>query len=147
MWSCPRDMPLAEIARTLGFADEPVSELSARSWVDYSAVMNGLAAGFPMPDYFGRNWDAVDECVADLCADGRLVVVRDVHPAAHEWVALFADCFGSMWSRGSAPAGRAALVLEDWPTSRLTARWAADREAEHEVSPLDATRRTPLPGV
>jgi hypothetical protein len=147
LWSCRRGTPLAEIVRRLGFAGEPVSELSARSWVEHGAVMDGLAADVPMPDYFGRNWDAVDECVADLCADGRLIVVRDIHPAARGWVALFADCVGSMWARGAAPHGRVALVLDDWPTRRLTARWTVGSTTEHEVTPLDAVPGSGLQGA
>ena len=146
LWSCPAGTPTAGIVQRLGFATEPVSELSARSWTDEDAVMAGLAADFPMPDYFGRNWDAVDECVADLCANGRLIVVRGIHPAAQEWVARFADCVGSMWARGAAPAGHVAVVLAGWPTPDLTARWPASPPGHHRVLPLSATPPSAAPG-
>jgi RNAse (barnase) inhibitor barstar len=41
-------------------------------------LMDALAFGFSFPDYFGRNWDAVDECLRDLSwlpADGYALVV------------------------------------------------------------------------
>jgi Barstar (barnase inhibitor) len=41
-------------------------------------LMDGLAVGFSFPDYFGRNWDAVDECLRDLSwlpARGYVLVV------------------------------------------------------------------------
>jgi len=31
-----------------------------------SALMNDLARGFQFPDYFGENWNAIDECMRDL---------------------------------------------------------------------------------
>jgi hypothetical protein len=42
-------------------------------------LMDALAVGFSFPDYFGRNWDAVDECLRDLSwlpAEGYVLVVR-----------------------------------------------------------------------
>ena len=31
-----------------------------------SALMDALFEGLQFPDYFGRNWDALDECICDL---------------------------------------------------------------------------------
>jgi hypothetical protein len=45
---------------------------------DEGELMNALAIGFSFPDYFGRNWDAVDECLRDLSwlpAEGYVLVV------------------------------------------------------------------------
>jgi RNAse (barnase) inhibitor barstar len=42
-------------------------------------LMDALAVGFSFPDYFGHNWDAVDECLRDLSwlpAEGYVLVVR-----------------------------------------------------------------------
>jgi RNAse (barnase) inhibitor barstar len=47
---------------------------------DAGELMDALAVGFSFPDYFGRNWDAVDECLRDLSwlpAEGYVLVVRD----------------------------------------------------------------------
>ncbi len=29
-------------------------------------LLNFLAGAFPLPDYFGHNWDALEECLCDL---------------------------------------------------------------------------------
>ena len=29
-------------------------------------LLNFLACAFPLPDYFGHNWDALEECLGDL---------------------------------------------------------------------------------
>ena len=46
---------------------------------DNGEFLDALAVGFSFPGYFGRNWDAVDECLRDLSwlpADGYVLVVR-----------------------------------------------------------------------
>ncbi|HEX8616174.1 MAG TPA: barstar family protein [Thermoanaerobaculia bacterium] len=44
-------------------------------------LFDALAEALELPDYFGRNWDAFDECLRDL--DGPvLLLVRD---AASRW--------------------------------------------------------------
>jgi len=30
------------------------------------ALFEALSRAIPLPDYFGRNWDALDECLSDL---------------------------------------------------------------------------------
>jgi hypothetical protein len=45
---------------------------------DERKLLDALAVGFSFPGYFGRNWDAVDECLRDLSwlpADGYVLVV------------------------------------------------------------------------
>jgi RNAse (barnase) inhibitor barstar len=66
---------------------------------DADELMDALAVGFSFPDYFGRNWDAVDECLRDLSwlpADGYVLVVREA---------------GELWRRESRAAGR---LIESW---------------------------------
>lgn len=42
-----------------------------------------LAEGLSFPDYFGYNWDALDECLGDLSwiSEGRIVLIHDDLPA------------------------------------------------------------------
>jgi RNAse (barnase) inhibitor barstar len=45
-----------------------------------SALFDEVAAAFQFPDYFGENWNALDECLADLSwlpAKGYVMVVHD----------------------------------------------------------------------
>jgi RNAse (barnase) inhibitor barstar len=39
-----------------------------RGWKcsDYEALHNEVAAALQFPDYYGENWDAMDECIRDL---------------------------------------------------------------------------------
>jgi hypothetical protein len=46
------------------------------SLLDKAAVMRWYAAALELPDYFGANWDALDECLCDLSwIDDRRVVL------------------------------------------------------------------------
>ena len=52
---------------------------------DEAGLFNSLAEAFLFPSYFGRNWDAVDECLRDLewmPAAGYVLVVNH---AAELW--------------------------------------------------------------
>ena len=43
-------------------------------------LLDSLAAALSFPDYFGGNWDALDECLRDmewLPASGYLLIVRN----------------------------------------------------------------------
>jgi hypothetical protein len=57
--------------------------LHAHEIGDEGELMDELAIGFSFPGYFGRNWDAVDECLRDLSwlpGDGYVLVVVDAEP-------------------------------------------------------------------
>lgn len=65
------------------------------------AMMQALAEAFTLPDYFGHNWDAVQDCLSDLSwLDGGIVLLienADV-PAAlapDSWVVLL-DILGDV---------------------------------------------------
>ena len=46
LWSCPLGMPLGEIARRLGFTNEPRTQLSARLWDDERRLKDDLYRAF-----------------------------------------------------------------------------------------------------
>ena len=44
------------------------------------ALFDEMAAAFQFPYYFGENWDALDECLADLSwlpAAGYVILIRE----------------------------------------------------------------------
>ena len=45
-------------------------------------LFTGLAKALDFPDYFGRNWDAVEECLRDIDAEPTILLVND---AAARW--------------------------------------------------------------
>jgi Barstar (barnase inhibitor) len=66
---------------------------------DAGDLMDALAVGFSFPGYFGRNWDAVEECLRDLSwlpAEGYALVIRGAE---------------RLWSRDPRLAGR---LVESW---------------------------------
>lgn len=90
------------------------------------ALYDEFARKFNFPGYFGRNWDALDECLADLAwlpADGYVVIVLQaeelladdqarlptlmslLHRVAEEWATPIA--IGEWWDR----EGRAFHVV------------------------------------
>jgi hypothetical protein len=132
-------MPLGEIARRLGFANEPRTELSARAWTDERRLKDDLYRAF-VPDIPLDQlvpymvWDAFDEHLRDACADGRLIVLRDLPTEVPYAVQMLIDIVGfrrrerGFHSFASQPGARFALVLEGWTeatitTSRYTTRY------------------------
>jgi ribonuclease inhibitor len=53
-----------------------------------------LAQVFSFPDYYGRNWDAFDECIADLAPPVSIVVTgfESLRFALPHEAELFAKC-------------------------------------------------------
>ena len=67
---------LRSAADVLGFVIFEVDVSTIGSEAD---LMDALATEMAFPDYFGRNWDAVDECLRDFSwrpAQGYLVIVQ-----------------------------------------------------------------------
>lgn len=52
-----------------------------RGWTSEDDLFRALSSALQLPDYFGHNWDALDECLAEMAED----VVLLVHDAASLW--------------------------------------------------------------
>lgn len=61
-----------------------------------AALLDAVAAALGFPLYFGRNWDALDECLRDLEGPG---------------VALAVEGAAELWARAPRAAGR---LVESW---------------------------------
>ncbi|MFF3644904.1 barstar family protein [Streptomyces sp. NPDC002564] len=68
--------PVLDAARGAGWT---TATLSLDGVSDKAAFMERCARGLGLPDWFGRNWDALADCLTDLSwaprARGRLLVV------------------------------------------------------------------------
>lgn len=74
-----------EIKADLGSLGLAVSEGSVADIKTDKDLFAVVATAMQFPDYFGNNWDALDECLGDmdwLPADGYLLVL---HEAAKGW--------------------------------------------------------------
>lgn len=109
---------LEEIAREIGFA---IATVDLAGCDDKDEVLDAFAAGLRFPDWFGRNWDALADCLGDLSwwpAKGYLLLLD--HAGA--------------W-RDADPDGFATLldVLAD-----AAAAWSAQRIPFWALLPLSA---------
>jgi RNAse (barnase) inhibitor barstar len=82
-----------------------------------SGLFNEFARALAFPDYFGHNWDALEECLADLewlPAKGYILLITDtqaVLPEAEEdydTLLEILDDAGEAWSKGHTAEGRSA---------------------------------------
>jgi RNAse (barnase) inhibitor barstar len=122
-WSCPKDTPLGHLSRALGVPETFCIELSAHGWADKARVMDDLARAFSFPDYFGRNWDAVSDCLSDF-RDTRprsVTVIRDIpeNPDARRNVARVAELIGLEFS----DMPEHSVVLDGWERAEIQVEW------------------------
>lgn len=56
-----------------------IYRFDAKSWHSIDNFYSDVHAGFEFPDYFGRNWDALNDCLTDMVSENGkvLVVVRN----------------------------------------------------------------------
>jgi hypothetical protein len=57
---------LIEDTKWLANHDYDVLELACETWASQDEMFSDFARVLRLPDYFGRNFDALDECIADL---------------------------------------------------------------------------------
>jgi len=113
-----------------------------------SGLFDEFARVLAFPEYFGHNWDALEECLADfewLPAKGYILLITDAHAVLpddeeeYETLLEVLSDAGEAWSKGQTADGRRApfhvcfVVTEQDRSSRK--RWeleefsSAEREA------------------
>jgi RNAse (barnase) inhibitor barstar len=148
LFTTKEEPSVEQIAAALDFRG-PMSELDAATWESEPALMDAVAMQFPMPDYFGRNWDALDECVFSESVDGRLIVIRNLADGAEANAARVVDCFQFVWlpeasARASYPSmfdgraspGRVALVFTKRRPEPFVATWPSREARTYRVIEL-----------
>ncbi|MEY3201441.1 MAG: hypothetical protein RIR70_991 [Pseudomonadota bacterium] len=69
--------PLIKAAQDLGFA---IFHISLEGVRDKDAFLDRIAQGMGFPEWFGANWDALSDCLADLSwveGEGYLVLLEN----------------------------------------------------------------------
>ncbi|MFG2499155.1 barstar family protein [Streptomyces sp. NPDC048441] len=104
--------PLATVLDAVRAAGLSTVSLDLNGVRDKAAFMERCARALDLPDWFGRNWDALADCLTDLgwapAAPGRLLVVSGwqeyADAAPQEWVVaqeVFTDAVGYARERGA----------------------------------------------
>jgi RNAse (barnase) inhibitor barstar len=82
-----------------------------------SSLFDEFAQALSFPDYFGHNWDALEECLADfewLPAKGYILLITDAQAVLpddeeeYETLLEVLDDAGEAWSKGQTADGRSA---------------------------------------
>lgn len=82
-----------------------------------SGLFTEFARALDFPDYFGHNWDALEECLADfewLPAKGYVLLITDAHAVLpgdedeYETLLEVLSDAGEAWSKGQTTDGRQA---------------------------------------
>lgn len=118
-WSSLLVIPPGMTATTLvkppaGFA---LRVVQGKKCTTPAGVFNEFARALEFPDYFGHNWDALEECLADLewlPARGYVVLITDAQSVIpdddeeYETLLEILSDAGEAWSKGQTADGRRA---------------------------------------
>jgi RNAse (barnase) inhibitor barstar len=111
----PRGASSSALVKTPpGFAVRTIQGKNCRT---PSTLFGEFARALDFPDYFGHNWDAVEECLADfewLQAKGYILLIHDAEAVLPEdeeeyetLLEILSDA-GEAWSKGQTAEGRRA---------------------------------------
>ena len=146
-WVITADEHVAESVAERTPAGLVVGVLPGRRMTDADGVFGEFAAAWRFPEWFGRNWSALEDCLGDLSwspARAYLCVIADADrlllDAAPPVLGLFLDLLdrvgrqwaapvdlGEPWDRPAAPFHTALLCPDDVRRRGLRARVAAAR--------------------
>jgi hypothetical protein len=82
-WECVHFAARGEVSVFEAFRDKGfhVATVPGAALTSEAEFFDALASAFAFPDYFGRNWDALVDCLGDLEwleAEGYVLVIDDV---------------------------------------------------------------------
>lgn len=109
----PQATPASALVKTPpGYAVRTIQGTKCRT---ASGLFDEFARALAFPDYFGHNWDALEECLADLewlPAKGYILLITDAHAVLpedeeeYETLLEVLDDAGEAWSKGQTVDGR-----------------------------------------
>ncbi len=96
-----------EIEDAISGTDLRLARISLAGARDKDAVLDALSLALGFPGWFGRNWDALEDCLADLSwrpADGHVLLVERFEALAQDELGILTDVLrasaGSWAGRG-----------------------------------------------
>ncbi len=127
-----------------------------------SSLFSEFARALAFPDYFGHNWDALEECLADLDwlpAKGYILLITDTQAVLpedeeeYDTLLEVLDDAGEAWSKGQTADGRCApfhvvfIIAEQdkskrkhWELEEFSA--TASKTPKTKPSPKRSTKRS-----
>lgn len=109
------------ISRAARELDFPVLRVDLSGCTDKEDFLARVAAGLKFPDWFGQNWDALADCLADMAwlpADGYVIILEH---ADRFRVAAEADFITALETFEEAAREQAAECIPLWIFVGLTA--------------------------
>ncbi|CAI08582.1 barstar family protein [Aromatoleum aromaticum] len=109
------------ITRAAHELDFPVLRVDLSDCADKGDFLARVAAGLEFPDWFGHNWDALADCLADMAwlpADGYVIILEH---AEHFRIAAEADFITALETFDEAAREQAAEGIPLWIFVGLTA--------------------------
>lgn len=101
-WSCvhfEQPFDISTVISELGARGVAAFEISAADIGTKEALLAAVAKGMEFPDYFGKNWDALDECLRDMSWRPAKGYTLFVHQARELWgrTGVVAGKFLEVW--------------------------------------------------
>ena len=109
--------PAALVKAPVGFA---VRVINGKKCSTPAGLFTEFARALNFPDYFGHNWDAMEECLADLewlPAKGYVLLITDAQAVLsgdedeYETLLEILSDAGEAWSKGQAGGGAKAIAF------------------------------------
>lgn len=163
-WSTLLVVPHASPASALvkappGYAVRTIQGKNCRT---PSGLFDEFARALAFPDYFGHNWDALEECLADLewlPAKGYILLIVDAHAVLpedeeeYETLLEVLDDAGEAWSKGQTVDGRRVafhvvfVIAEQDKVKRkrwelVEYSWAESKTPKRKLSPKGSAKRS-----
>lgn len=116
-------------------------------------LFDEFARAMEFPDYFGRNWDALEECLADLewlPANGYVVLITEAQAVLPDdddeyetFLEVLSDA-GEAWSKGQGGTGRIApfhvLLAVSQKEKGSRKHWGVEEVSARESGPQKRSR-------
>jgi hypothetical protein len=95
VYGAPRDDVIREVVRGSGLR---LADVSLKEAQPKEEILLRIARALDFPDWFGGNWDALEDCLSDLSwheAQGWVLVFREFEALSRDDLGVLMDVLGS----------------------------------------------------